>query len=56
MPDFGGWIRIPLVDDQRPESLERFDVRLSGARNAKLPDTRARVWIADDDRPPAAIG
>ena len=41
MPDYGGWIRVPLVDDHRPESLERFDLRLSGARNAELPDTRA---------------
>ena len=48
-PSFGAWVYVPLVDDHRPERLEHFDVTFSNARHAKLPDTSARVWIADND-------
>ena len=48
-PYYGTWVYVPLVDDHRPERLEHFDLIFSDARNANLPDTSARVWIADND-------
>jgi hypothetical protein len=43
------YLHVPLVDDHRKEPLEYFDLVISRARNARIADGRARIWIVDDD-------
>lgn len=49
-----GTITILVLGDRAIEPDERFVVKLSGARGARLADSTADVTIADDDKPVAA--
>ncbi len=43
------YVHVPIVNDERPEPVEYFDVRLRHSTNARIAHHRGRVWIGDDD-------
>lgn len=46
-------INVPILNDNLPESLERFTITLSNPTNATLGASIATVTISDDDQCPA---
>ena len=48
-------VRVGLVDDDVSESVERFRLVLSNARNAGFEDSTGVATIVDDDAPPQVL-